>query len=378
MQTITKPGDGLWELLGIDYIKGLRLLLEYPAHVEHLVESDWTDATTFCLLCLGLSGNEGVQLSIRTSHRSSSEALDAESSRLTPSRSITARNTSSSRSQANKSISDEAVVCVQLLTATPAAPLQDIARELMSELLIYLFQPTATNAHQALKATNNILERVINDQCALVQEFLPDIIPVIRRLWLTKSPAVKDEALVTLLLCMDLLRISAESFPFHTSLQGIEDLLETLETEYLKRPEKEHLQIDDLVFFQSDSCLQHSRLFGPRLGNPRSEHNWTLIWTISSLISILDNSQPPDQSPKVNDDELAPNKRPRLSSRMDDLSRECITSVGLRKGYCLQLLSFLACRMSIEAKASLVSRLAVSIIDDNSFTSNWSLLTISK
>jgi serine-protein kinase ATM len=376
VQTLTRSGDGLWELLGNDYIKGLRLLLEYPAHVEHLTESDWVDATTFCLLCLSLAGNEGTQLSIRTSYRASPEALNAESSRMTPSRSISARNASSVISQATKSISDEAVVCLQLLTATPTAPLHDIARRLMSELLIYLSQSTAANAHQALKAINNILERVICDQSALVEEFISDIFPVIRRLWLTKSPAVKDESLVTMLLCMDLLRTNAESFSFQKSIQSLEDLLETLESEYLKRPEKEQLQVEDLVFYQSDNCIKKLCLFGPRLGNPKSEHNWTLIWTISCLISILDNAS--EQLPKPNDDELAPNKRQRLSSRMDDLSRECITATGLRKGYCLQLLSFLASRMSIEVRASLLSRLAVSVIDDNPFTSNWTLLTISK
>ncbi|OKL58313.1 Serine/threonine-protein kinase tel1 [Talaromyces atroroseus] len=374
VQTINRPGDGLWELLGHDYIKGLRLLLEYPAHVEHLTESDWIDAATLCLLCLSQAGNEGILLSIRTSYRSSSEVLNAESSRLTPSRSISARNASSSISQATRSISDEAVLCIQLLTSTPTAPLQDIARQLMSELLVYLSQSTAANAHQALKAINNTLERVICDQCALVEEIIPDIFPVIRRLWLTKSLAVKDEALVTMMLCMDLLHINAESSLLQTSFQTLEDLLETLESEYLKRPDKEHLQIEDLVFYQSDDCIKQFRLFGPRLGNTRSEHNWTLLWTISSLISVIDNAS--DRFSKPNDDESAPNKRPRLSSRMDDLSRECITSTGLRRGYCLQLVSFLANQISVEVKASILSRLAVNIIDDNPSTANWTLLTI--
>jgi ataxia telangiectasia mutated family protein len=246
----------------------------------------------------------------------------------------------------------------------------------MSELLIYLASAMPANASQALKAINNLLDRVICDQCALVKDFLPDIVPVIRRLWSTKSPAVKDEALVTMIFCMDLLRSSSQSLFAQASLQPLEDLLETLENEYTKRPEKEQIQIDDLIFYQNDISSQHLYLFGPRLGSSRSEHNWTLIWTISSLIGILDKAS--DHVSHSTENELAPNKRPRLSSRTDDVSRECVTSAGTRKGYCLQLLSFLGVRMSVEDKASLLSRLAASIVDDNPSTSNWTLLAISK
>jgi ataxia telangiectasia mutated family protein len=246
----------------------------------------------------------------------------------------------------------------------------------MSALLVYLSSTTPANASQALKAINNLLGRVICDQCALVKDFIPEIVPVIRRLWLAKSPAVKDEALVTMILCMDLLRSSPHSLFSQASLQPLEDLLETLENEYIKRPEKEQIQIDDLIFYKNDISFQHLYLFGPRLGSSRSEHNWTLIWAISSLIGILDKAS--DQMSNSAGNELSPNKRPRLSSRTDDVSRECVTSTGPRKGYCLQLLSFLGGRMSVEEKASLLSRLAASIVDDNPSTSNWTLLAISK
>uniref|UniRef100_A0A093Y128 Serine/threonine-protein kinase Tel1 n=2 Tax=Talaromyces marneffei PM1 TaxID=1077442 RepID=A0A093Y128_TALMA len=377
VQTLTQPGDGLWNLLGIDYIKGLRLLLEYPAHVEHLTESDWVDVTSFCLSCLSSNGDEATQLSIRTSYRSLSQGLvDEEGGQRTPSRTTSGRDALSSSSQVNRSIADEAVICIQLLTATPAAPLQERVRPLMSELLVYLSSAMPANANQALKAINNLLERVICDQCALVKDFIPDIIPIIRRVWLTKSSAVKDEALVTMLLCMDLLRSNPQSLFSQASLQPLEDLLETLENEYTKRPEKEQIQIDDLVFYQNDISFQHLYLFGPRLGSSRSEHNWTLIWTISSLIGILDKAS--DHMSNSAENELGPNKRPRLSSRTDDVSRECVTSTGPRKGYCLQLLSFLVGRMSVEDKASRLSRLAAGIVDDNPSTSNWTLLAICK
>lgn len=377
VQTLIQPGDGLWDLIAIDYTKGLRLLFEYPAHVEHLTEGDWVDAITFCLSCLSSNGNEAAQLSIRTSHRPLPEAIaDDEGGRRTPGRTTSARNAPFSSSQLNRGIADEAVVCIQLLTATPTAPLHERVRQLMSALLIYLSSAMPANASQALKAINNLLERVICDQCSLVKDFIPDIIPVIRRLWLAKSPAVKDEVLITMILCMDLLRNNPQLLFPQGSLQPLEDFLETLETEYTRRPEKEQIQIDDLVFYQDNPSSQHLSLFGPRLGSSRSEHNWTLIWTISALIGILDKASVDKSNSAVN--ELASNKRPRLSSRTDDISRECFTSTGPRKGYCLQLLSFLGGRTSVEEKASLLSRLAASIVDDNPSTSNWTLLAISK
>ena len=134
------------------------------------------------------------------------------------------------------------------------------------------------------------------------------------------------------------------------------------------------MQIDDLLFYQCESQDQATHAFGPRLGSSKSEQNWTLLWTISSLISILDHVS--SHVSRADNDEAAPSKRPRLASRIDEVTRDCISATGTRKVYCLQLLSFLESRVSIETKASFLGRLAASIVDDNPATATWTLLAI--
>ncbi|KAH8705423.1 putative phosphotidylinositol kinase Tel1 [Talaromyces proteolyticus] len=375
LQTITEPGDGLWDILANDYIKALRSILEYAAHVEHLSESDWISAATFCLRSIASTETDGNQLSIGTSHRSSSAALDTGTSRATPSRRSFGRDVTTSTSQVNRSVMDEAVICIQLLCTSPAVPIHNIAARLLNGLLDYLSSSATANAHQALKGVNNIIERIVCDQYSLVQDFVLEFIPIIRRLWAMKSMGVKDEVLITMMLCMDLLRSNAQSFSSQLTPETLESLVETFESEYLKRSEKELLQIDDLVFYYGESRAQCTYAFGPRLGNSRSEQNWMLLWTISSLISILDNVS--NHNFRVDDDGVAPQKKPRLTSRIEDVARDSMSSTGTSKVYCLQLLAFLENSMHIEAKASLVGHLAGSIADDNPATATWALLVIS-
>lgn len=377
VQTLTDPVDSLWDFLGNDYIKGLKILLSYPAHVEHLAENDWLDAIQFCLSCFKSIDTDGIQLSIRSSNRSLTDSFaDTERNRGTPNRITLGQNATISNSQVHRTMCDEAVICIRFLTAIPAAPLHSVAGQLLRELLIYISSPTPVNASQGLKAINNITEKIICDQSALFKEYLPDLVCVLRRLWVTRSLATKEECLVTLLLCMDLLRHKSQTMFPHASLQSLEDLLETLEYEYIKRQEKEQLQIDDLIFYPNDSTCKHPYPFGPRIGNSRSEHVWTLLWTISSLMAILDRTL--DHGQISAGDELISNKRPRLSSHIHDITRDCVVSTGPRKSYCLQLLIFLGREMSSDDKASTLNRLTASIVDDDASISNWTLLAISR
>ncbi|KAL1966845.1 hypothetical protein VTN77DRAFT_3810 [Rasamsonia byssochlamydoides] len=376
IQTIKEPGEGLWEVLSNDYMKCLRSLLEYPPHVEHLGESEWLDTVNFCLRCLSLIENEGNQLSIRTSHHSSSEALDVSSSRSTPVRMLSGRTATSASSHVDKGIVEEVVVCIQLLTASANAPVQEIAGRTLNGLSEYLASSTqAGNAHQAFKAINAVLMKVMCDQCSLVRDFILEIIPVIRRLWTTKLSGLKDEILITIMLCMDLLRNSAQFSSAESTIESLEGLVDVLLSEYVKRPEREVLQIDDLVFYQSPCPERDWQIFGPRLGNPRSEHNWTVVWAIACLLAILDDISGRSTAVSAVDD--MPNKKPRLLSRIDDIVRDCISSSGTRKACALQLLSFLEHRISIESKAFLLERLTVSIMDDNASVASWTLLAIS-
>lgn len=127
------PGEGLWEHLGADYLKCLTTLLRYPPHLEHLAANEWDKVLNLCLRSIGAPEDGDSQSSDHNGHPSTlDDFLDA-SSRSTPS-----RRTSSlalrEKQSGDKRIVAEAIVCIQLLTATPTAPVQVAAEKVLRGL----------------------------------------------------------------------------------------------------------------------------------------------------------------------------------------------------------------------------------------------------
>ncbi|KAJ9371691.1 hypothetical protein DTO282E5_3624 [Paecilomyces variotii] len=379
IQTIPVPGEGLWETLASDYIKCLRTLLQYPPHVEHLGDREWQDAVDFCLRSLAAVDNEGNELSIRMSHRSSSEAWESSSTRLTPMRrtSSQAPRLTQSDGQGNRGIIEELVICIKLLTSSSNAPVHSTSEKILNGLTDFLISfPQAGGAHQAAFSTiNTIIGKVLCDQSDIVREFLLDVIPVIRRLWQTKLTGLKDEMLMTIMRCMDVLVYMARTMPSESLAASIEGLLDTIHLDYLRRTEKEVLQIDDLVFYPDCSIRQDSRWFGPRLGSYKSEHNWTVLWTIARLSALSDDMNAQFTRPVADE---VPSKRQRSLSKTEEILQDSFSSTGTRRACALQLIPFMIERhIGNASKLELLERLPVNILDDNGFLASWTLLAIS-
>jgi ataxia telangiectasia mutated family protein len=378
IQTVPEQGHGLWECLGTDYMKCLRILLQHPAHVEHLGENQCLDILKFCLQHLDLTESDGSQLSIRTSHHSTAESMDGGGSHSAPMKTTPNHAGKLGQSDDNKTTIEDAVACLQFLTASTNSPIQPVAEKLLNGLSNYLLlSPQFGSSHQAaFKTINFIVARALCNQSNVVRNCLLEIIPTVRRLWGTKFPGLKDEILVTLTLCMDLLVNISQLSPTESTVESIEGLMDVLLSEYMKRPEKETLQLEDVVFWQG-ACVEGGQpAYGPRLGNSKSEHNWTVIWVIARLLSILDDTKA-SSSNRSSVDKLR-NKKPRLSSRIDDIIRTSFSSSGSRRACALQLIPFLVGRMDTEVKVSLLERLTANILDDNGLLASWTLLAIGR
>jgi serine-protein kinase ATM len=378
IQTVPEQGHGLWECLGTDYMKCLRILLQHPAHVEHLGENECLDILKFCLQHLDLTESDGSQLSIRTSHHSTAESMDGGGSHSAPMKTTPNHAGKLGQSDDNKTTIEDAVACLQLLTASTNSPIQPVAEKLLNGLSNYLLlSPQFGRSHQAaFKTINFIVARALCNQSNVVRNCLLEIIPTIRRLWATKFLGLKDEILVTLTLCMDLLVNISQLSPTESTVESIEGLMDVLLSEYMKRPEKETLQLEDVVFWQG-ACVEGGQpAYGPRLGNSKSEHNWTVIWVIARLLSILDDTKA-SSSNWSSVDKLR-NKKPRLSSRIDDIIRTSFSSSGSRRACALQLIPFLVGRMDTEVKVSLLERLTANILDDSGLLASWTLLAIGR
>jgi ataxia telangiectasia mutated family protein len=374
-ETIPVPGEGLWEPLNLDYTKCLASLLRYRPHTEHLDQDDWDNLIGFCLASVGLRDNEESQLSIR-SGRCVTDDIDASDSRSTPSR-MTPGPVNRERHRGNRNSVEEVMVCIQLLTASPNAP-QTAAQNIFDRLVEFVESPSisvAGNSHQlAFSSINAVVTKVLFDQSKLVCSSILGLVPVIRRLWATtKLQTLKDELLVTLMLSMIVLVDAAHKDPSESLAHDIEELANMLHSEYVKRSAKEVLQIDETILFQKNDAACQRPVYGPRLGTPRSEYNWTVIWMIAELLKL---SEYINNRIKAAESREGSNKRQRFNSEIQDIFRDSISATGTRRICALQLVPFLEPEIDIENKEAYLKRLILSISDDNSTVSSWTMVAL--
>ncbi|PWY67189.1 ataxia telangiectasia mutated [Aspergillus heteromorphus CBS 117.55] len=386
--TLLAPGsDALLELLSVDYTKCLVALLRYPPHLEHLGASEWEKVMSFCLRSINGKDGEHSPLSSRTGRSSflddyfasgsrSSTPSRATSSRATPSR-VTPVFTPSEKPKGDNSAATEAVVCIQLLTGSPNGPIHEAAEDVLPGLAKYVASSTiAGSGHQAAFASiNAVVTRILFDQSELAKTSLVDLIPVIRRLWATKLMGLKDEMLVTIMLCVVVLTDAARREPSEILARSIEELSDTLYADYIKGSEKEILQLDELAFHHSVSVQKQECLAWPRSENTKSEHNWTTLWVIAKLLELSDEVSK-RLSPLSAPGE-ASSKKQRLTSNIEEIFRESTASSGSRRICALQLIPFLSRSYAdVEPKVSLLERLLPNILDDNSVISSWTMVAI--
>ncbi|RMJ22779.1 hypothetical protein PHISP_06353 [Aspergillus sp. HF37] len=377
--TLSVPGEGLWELLSVDYTKALAALLRYPPHVEHLGDDEWGTLIKFCLRGLGLHGDDDFQSSLRNGPRSTlDDYFDAGSGRSTPSG---MRPTLAIRERhvGDQSVIEEILVCIQLLIASPNAPVQADAEKILRGLGEFVKSTSvAGSAHQAaFHSINTVVTKALFDQSTLVRASLLDLIPVIRRLWATKHTGLKDELLVTSMFCTIILGDATRREPSESLADLVEGLLDTLYSEYTKRPEKEILQLDELVFYQTNSMQLEKPIVRPRLGSVKSEHNWTVVWAIASLLQLTEEMATRSSVPRTLPE--APFKKQRFTSAVDDIFRDSFSSSGMKRVCALQLIPFLLRgQISLDSKSSLLQRLTPNIADDNASLSSWTMLAIAR
>lgn len=377
-ETIPIPGEGLWELLSVDYTKCLTSLLRYPPHTEHLGDAEWEKLVDYCLAAINLQESDESQLSIRSGYRSAPEdPLEGSDSRSTPSR-MTPAPSVKEKHVGDRNAIGEVVVCIQLLTATPSTPVQAAAENILHGLVGFVksLSMMTGNAHQfAFSSINTVVSKVLFDQFELVRSSLLSLIPVIRRLWTTKLHNLKDELLVTLMLCTMILVDAARKEPSEFLARSIEGLQDSLYSEYVKRPEKELLQVDETIFYRT-AMNENRPIYGPRLGNSRSEHSWTIIWVIANLLKL--SKDVAVHMPGSGFAHDTSSKRQRFNSGIEDVFRDAASATGARRICALQLVPFLQGEIDAEKKETFLRRIVPNIIDDNGAVSSWTMVALAR
>ncbi|KMU89143.1 hypothetical protein CIHG_07075 [Coccidioides immitis H538.4] len=333
------PGEGLWDPLSVDYIKALRSLLQYPPHVEHLSKDDWHCLVDFCLRGIGVGEERNEsQLTIRSGPLAP-ESFDDRGSR--------AGSAAPRASQRNghadlKSNAEELELCIQLLTSSPTSPILDVAEKLLYGMTDYLssLNVVGRSPYAALNSINVVLAKSITDNIVLVRETIFRLLPTIRRFWVSKSSQLRDEMLMTLTLGKDILRSNWAS-PMELHIDTLQGLVEQIHRTYTRLPEKEILQVDDLIFaFDSSPIPMAIKFMAPRPGVSRSVQHWMTLSIIATLSKLVDDLYLTSHPPEADGEEES-NKRQQLLSRIDDIFRDASSSLGVNRICALQTIPFI-------------------------------------
>jgi len=324
-QTLPMSDGGLCEPLTLSYTKALRLLLEFQPHVEHLPRKKrWEETIDFCVDTIQVFGMDTDKTqTTRTSSYGSLRSPDgsvegALRSSVRDSGSRTVRTGSASEAT-------ELVACLRLLTHASNVPLLEKAQPILSTLTAFLQDTRSTNSayQDAFTTINNVLMRTALDAVTMAQGAVRELIPVIKEAWSTKQTSLRDEMVRTLILSRPHIAAMFMNPAAHSIREDMESLLETLRLDYSRRPEREQLQVDDLVLrpiaaIDRKLFPMSSANLALRTGNNRSESQWSIVSLLAYFSVKLDSSSISDEAQVQNRDFDGPRKRTRIAKNLDE------------------------------------------------------------
>ncbi|KAI9716271.1 MAG: hypothetical protein M1812_005496 [Candelaria pacifica] len=387
-QTLPTPTEGYCEPLSLDYIKALKIVLDYQPHVEHLPKDDWSLLVDFCDAGIrSFDDDDGDQSSsLLTGHYVVGEPKDRENG---------AANTrwSSYRPFADHAPGDfqsrakveELVLCLRQLTAAPNAIILQRAKDILVTLTGFLRSATTVGrAHPAaLIAINSVLLRTATNCISITQQALKELLPLMKRLWPTKSASLKDEILITCIYGKAYLPSLLTTHNAESSRLDLEGLLEALVLDYSRRPERDQLQLDDLALFirgsaRSGASPLRVNAFGLRFGALRSEQTWMTVQFIADLMCMLDLpfSQGETTLDEVNTD--GPNKRRKTVDHHDEVLRQIVSSPTTGKLCALQVLSLRLSQdnLNVEQMRNVLDTLIGCVSNENPTVASWAMVGI--
>ncbi|KAL0263600.1 Serine/threonine-protein kinase tel1 [Diplodia seriata] len=377
MQTLPAPSTGYVEPLLASYAKCLRLILEYPPHVEHLsMESG--DIVEFCLEAVStLAPNS--QPPVGTNRYGTP--------RMTPEPSVDASTGHFSQRQSPSSHAavDDLVASIKYLATAPNAPMLDQTLAIVPTLTSWLSSSRSVAlAHvDAFVAINAVLSRTCLDSISSTQHAIRHLLPVLRHHWSSKLTSLKDEMITTLILCRGHIhRMLREARDDVEDLRiDLENLIEAMHAEYVRRVEREQLQLEDIRLrcaseYPYDESPFSLPVFRLRPGNARSEHCWTVLFFVVDLANALQSSRSQVDRSIGQGVQETPSKRRRTSDYLQDYLRQLSSPQPSEKIFALQVIAFIVqqVRLAAEDVRLVLEKLTSRLSDGNPAISSWAML----
>jgi ataxia telangiectasia mutated family protein len=370
IQTLPTSSGEYCEPLAVDYLKAIKAVLSYEAHVEHLLRDDWTTLVDFCVEGLSRYGGDAEFMSTLASRNSSF------SSSLSIHKSI-------------RSYTEELLECLHALVCATNAPVLDRSQEISSILVQILQIPdenvSVSSTQLAFSTLNAIMFHSSADQLLFIQSTVRDLIPIITRLWPSKVSTLRDELLV-FLICTHLHLEKSLCDHLSADLWGdVQHLTDTMRTEYGRRHERDHLHLDDVDLYISADNFTPGTLFipGMRLSqhNLRAERNWFLLHVLGmlegSLLATCKTMSSESQVGFNNDTHAShPRKRRRLDGRSMDTIRLLAYRDNFSRQTVLHVLPFVlsTTQLSAEDMSDVISHLTACLNDNDGATCSWAMI----
>ncbi|KAL2164152.1 hypothetical protein VTH06DRAFT_3366 [Thermothelomyces fergusii] len=287
-QILVGPEDSYIAPLLTDYVKALGTFLDFPANVENLAISDsWDTCVDFCI--------DALSRYLETGDRDSGF-----SSRASPAPGVATRSGSVALSQGPSQIGGQVAIefltCVNLLVTAPNAPVSRKADKI-SSVVLHILQLRQMKIGELQKVAfsicNLVLQRTQAEDIALSKRLVVSLVPLVSYWWQPRAlsrdallSSVRDEMLKTIYGMQAYIEGLLREAVSETFVQDVEDLLESLWSDYSKREDRARLQLDDVTFTAMRLPADHpsTAVFSLRPYNQAGEQNWTLL----ELLAVLE------------------------------------------------------------------------------------------
>ncbi|KIY04032.1 uncharacterized protein Z520_00724 [Fonsecaea multimorphosa CBS 102226] len=334
IDTLPTSDGCLCEPLQNDYLKSFRILLGYAPHGEHMRPKQWQGYVDFALECLTIGLEDGMVDDGISSSRDTTMTP-----RNGPHLSVRLSHTSSrSTSMGSASNFEDIWAALKCLTFFVNAPLMSRAAIIAEKAQDFL-QVDRRGQEGAFETVNNLLFVSLAEDVALTQTLLSNLIPVIRRLWPSRSILLQQQMLLTLFTCRYLFLAQKAPWPAIDSAL-LEPLLITMLSEYRTRNERDILHFDDLQpILASENTPLQLKQFKPVRSSPRAITSWFILSIIACLVIGL--SLKRHSEGDTTDTAEVPRKRQKVQSRLDEILELAVVGTGQEKLVALQVILFL-------------------------------------
>ncbi|EAQ91322.1 hypothetical protein CHGG_03257 [Chaetomium globosum CBS 148.51] len=365
-----------------DYVKTLSTFLESSANVENLAISEsWDTCVLFCV--------EALYRYLETGDRESGSL-----SRASPAPGPSLRSGSIALPQGSGQIGGmmalEFLTCLNLLVAAPNAPVARKADKISTVVLqiLQLRQMKIGELQKVAFSTFNLVfQRTQADDVALSKTLARSMTPLVSYWWQPRAlsrdamlNSVRDEMLKTIygthLYVESLLRDATDESFF----QDVEDLLDSLWSDYSKREDRARLQLDDVTFTGLRLPEDHpsTTVFSLRPYNQAGEQNWALLENLAILEAAYSRYAQREHS-QQHPDHGQPRKRRRVAGSANRILQKIKSLDAAVRLSALQLIPFLAKRkpFSLEDISEVMADLSKSVTDKQGAVASWAMIACS-